>query len=348
MAFGAGLFLSKGDASAGQSTRTINNHLLRGSAAIALALILNVPTGASGPSAAAQIAPRPALTSLPPLEPKAGSIIGRTVDGTGAAVSNVTVSYSGFEDGKLIINGSENVRGEAKGEGGAYAIKVPPGAYRVVAYARYSYHGRTYNFEMEPLNPPSRHDFNGLGLDKLRGGLVRDFVLKMTAKKALGREDSESGFINAYHGGRVDISCGEVEGILGGGHATSAALVTAYPSDSRIRVILVPQGPLVDGSTGGEVTIDLPLGDQGLYRFCQRGIFPGTYLATASLTTPTGETVPLRLSLSRARTVLNGSPDGYDMLVMDWKSSALLEFVPNDLGLKPITGVRAIGLFLGK
>ena len=56
---------------------------------------------------------------------------------------------------------------------------------------------------------------------------------------------------------------------------------------------------MVDGSAGHIVIADLRLGDSGTYQFCKRGIFPGVYSATALLKkTPTGETVPLRLSLN--------------------------------------------------
>ena len=279
-------------------------------------------------------------------------IVGRIVNERGGAVANVTVKYSGFQDGKPIFNHFENVEGNVKGTDGSYAIKVPPGSYRVSAYATYVYHGRSYNFELEALNPPAKHDFDGLGLDKLRGGLVRDFVLKMTAKKAHASEDTETVYQNAYYGGRLSFDCGQVERILGGGHTFAPPLTglveTAYPPDSRLQVTLTPQGPLVDGSMGRVVNINLRLGDHGTYPFSQRGIFPGVYTATAHLTTPGGQIVPLRLALTRARTVLKGSPDGYDMTVMDWKPAVTVDFLPNDVGPMPRFGVKPIELFPGK
>jgi len=59
------------------------------------------------------------------------------------------------------------------GVGGSYAIKVAPSAYRASVHVTYNDKGR----EAEPLNPPAQHDYRGSGLDILRGGLVRDFVL---------------------------------------------------------------------------------------------------------------------------------------------------------------------------
>lgn len=300
-----------------------------------------VQNAVSAQSGAPAAAPAKAVT-LPPLAPTAGNLTGRVVNEMGGPVPSFTIKYSGFEDGKLIINGSENVGADVKGSGGNYAIKVPPGAYRVSAYVTYVYHGRTYNFEAEPLNPPSRHDFNGLGLDYLKTGLVRDFVLKMTAKKANSWEDTETGYINAYYGGRIDFDCEHFAATAPGTPPPLYSTTGAHPysPDSRLLVTLTPQGPMVDGSTGHVVTINLRLGDNGLYKQCQRGIFPGVYTATASLTTPAGETVPLRIS--------QRGPDSRDLNFREWTPSVIVDFMPNDLGLKLPMGVRAIGLFPAK
>ncbi|WP_309707187.1 hypothetical protein [Armatimonas sp.] len=301
--------------------------------------------------------PRPAVAPVrtvapSPLAPRAGMIVGRVINELGGAATSVTVRYSGFQEGKPIFNHFENVEGDVKAAGGSYTIRVPPGDYRVSAYATYIYQGRTYHFELEALNPPARHDLDGLGLDHLRGGLVRDFVLKMTAKKAGASEETETVYNAAYYGGRLNFDCGQTEQIMGGGHTFAPPLAglvdTAYPPDSRLQITLTPQGALVDGSAGRVVTIKLRLGDHGTYPFSQRGIFPGVYIATATVTTPSGKTIPLRLSLTRARTILKGSPDGYDMTVMDWKPSVLVDFLPSDIGPMPRFGVKPVMLFLGK
>ncbi len=304
------------------------------------------------PVAAVRAPQEAKMIKLSPIAPRAGMIVGRVINERGGAATNITVRYSGFQDGKLIVNHFENVEGNVKGAGGSYAIKVPPGSYRVSAYATYLYQGRTYHFELEALNPPARHDLDGLGLDHLRGGLVRDFVLKMTAKKAGAAEETETVYNAAYYGGRLNFDGGQTEQIMGGGHTFAPPLAglvnTAYPPDSRLQITLTPQGTMVDGSVGRVLTINLRLGDHGTYPFSQRGIFPGVYSATARLTTPTGQIVPLRLALTRARTILKGSPDGYDMTVMDWKPSVPVDFLPSDIGPMPRFGVKPIVLFPGK
>ncbi len=317
-----------------------------------------LPTVTTPPQTAPQTlkaasVPAPAKPlNLAPLNAKAGYIIGRVVTESGAPVPSFTIDYSGFEKGKLAnysVGGGliETINSEFKGTNGDYQIKVPNGAYRASGYVTYNYKGRVYHFELEPLNPPARHDYEGSGLDELKGGLVRDFVLKMTAKKAGASEATETVYTYAYYGGRVDLYAGEHEGILGGGNKLTTPLRNAFPPDSRVEITLTPQGPRVDGSTGQPVIGNLRLGDDGKYSFMMRGVFPGVYTATARLATPDGQIMPLRLSLKSADTIRKGAGD-YDKLVVDWKPSVTVDFLPNDIGPAPRKGVKAVRLYLGQ
>jgi hypothetical protein len=287
-----------------------------------------------------------------PASPQRGYISGTVTREDGQPVPSFTVHYSGFEDSKLADtanNGglSETIDATIAGHDGRFAIKVPPGAYRASAYVTYRYREREYNLQCEPVNLPARHDFDGLGLDKLGDGLVRSFVLKLSGKKDGAAEDSETLYRNAYHGGRVDLDCRQVEGILGGGNTLTKALRDAYPRESQIAVTLTPQGPLVDGSTGQPFTAKLPLGNDGRWTFCLRGVPPGIFAASAVLTTPAGETVPLRVSLTPAKTILKGAGQ-YDKVVVDWRPSTIVDFMPNDLGPQPRFGVKPMTLYLGQ
>jgi tetratricopeptide (TPR) repeat protein len=311
------------------------------------------PNAATKPIAGA-VAPGAsrAPVRLSPLAPRAGHIIGRVVTETGQPVPSFTVRYSGFEDGKLANYGArgdamETINTSATGSGGRYAVRVPPGAYRIQAHVTYNYRGRTYHFLAEPLNEPERHDYDGLGLDKLRGGLVRDFVLKMTAKKKGASEATETVYRHAYYGGRLDLYADQYEGILGGGNRLTTPLRDAYPPDSQVEITLIPNGPMVDGTKGNPVRGVVRLGDDGKWTFMIRGIYPGVYTATARLIKPGGETMPLRLSLEPRRTLLRGAGQ-YDKLVVDWQPSVTIDFLPNDLGPVPRFGVKAVRLYLGE
>ena len=323
--------------------------------------VLTATSGLAPAKTAALVAPRDkapelnaakpaAITALPPLAPKARYLIGRVVSEDGRPIPQFTIAYSGFEDSKLAASFGgqleETIGDKLKGVDGRYEVKLPPGAYRVSGYVTYRYRNRTYNFELEPLNEPAQHDFHGLGLDKLGGGLVRDFVLRMTARRADADEGTESVYRNAYFGGRVDFDADQTTGIAGGGNKFTTALRDAFPAESRVEVTFAPEGPLVDGTSGSAVIATLRLGDDGKYTFSRRGIFPGTYSVTARLTTPDGKSVPLHLSLSRARIVLKGAGD-YDLTVMDWQTSVGVDFLPTDLGPEPHFGVKAVTLFLG-
>lgn len=293
--------------------------------------------------------PNPKLGAL---AARAGTITGRAVKSDGTPVPSFFVRYSGFQDGKLANTSAtgyaiDTVNSTAKGAGGRYSIQVPQGAYRVSAYVTYPYKGRSYNFPLEAVNAPARHDYDGLGLDKLKGGLVRDFVLKMTGKKAGASEETETVYKHAYYGGRIDLYADEYEGILGGGNQLTTPLRSAYPPDSQVEITLTPQGPLVDGTKGEVLTTLRPLGDDGKWTFNLRGVYPGTYTATARLLKSDGATLPLRLSTTPRKSITRGAGN-YDKLVVDWQPSVTVDFMPNDLGPVPRMGVNPVRLYLGE
>lgn len=304
---------------------------------------------------AAPTKPQPAsptkTVALPPMTPRAGHIVGRVILPDGSPVPKFFIAYSGFEDGKLATYGAggianDTVNATAQGAGGRYAVKVPPGAYRAKGYVTYVFQGRTYHFELEPVNMPKKLDYEGLGLEKLRGGLVRDFVLNMTAKRQGASEATESVYRTAYFGGRVELDCSIYEGILGGGNKLTTPLRNAFPKESLVEITLAPQA-MVDGTRGQVITSTFPLGDDGKWTFQLRGVYPGLYTATARLKTPDGGELPLRLTLQRARTLLKGAGD-YDRVVADWQTSVPVDFLPNDLGPIPRMGVKAVRLYLGQ
>lgn len=283
--------------------------------------------------------------------PRRGTIAGYAARVDGSPLPSFTVECSGFQDGKLAGYSAtgyamETVKTRVKGTNGRYSIKVPPGAYRVRAYATYLYRGRTYHFELEQVNEPARHDYDGLGLDKLRNGLVRNFVLKMTEKKKGASEETESVYRNAYFGGRLEVDCRETNAILGGGHV-SKTLEDTYPADSLLHISLLPQGPMVDGRPGKPVQARLRLGDQGKWTFQLRGVYPGAYSASARLESPDGNIRPLKISLQPAKWI-SGGQGGYDRKVMKWSDTVTVDFLPNDLGPIPRFGVNAVRIYLGE
>ena len=303
------------------------------------------PLAAKKPVAVAKkpAAKRPAPAAAPARKVAArrGQIVGSVSAAPGVRLGKVTVDVSGFEDGKLAntyANGAlaETVDKSVTASGGAYAVPVPPGAYRATAYSTYAFNGKTYHFPLERVGPEPKYDYRSLQLEKLRGGLVRSFVLKLTGPKPGENEGSdgytETTYRHALYGGRVDFYADAY------GEGVATPLRNAYPPESRVLVTLTPLR-LVDGSApGGPVRVDLPLGDDGKWTFMKRGVVPGTYTATARLRTPGGEELPLKVSLTGQY-----SPEG-----LKWQDAATFTFGPSTLGPIPRMGVDAVKLYLGR
>jgi hypothetical protein len=232
------------------------------------------------------------------------------------------------------------------GVNGGYEVALPPGAYRASGWTTFEYQGRTYNFELEGTSEPAAFDYDALGLEKLRNGIVRDFKAGMTDRKKAADESYEMGYYHAFYGGMISADSRQSEYQIGGGAQIPPSLHDSYPPDSKIEITLTPRGPLVDGTSGAPLVRTVRLGDDGKWTFVVRAIYPGVYTATARLLTPTGEAVPLRVSLTGGKTELH--PGGYDRMVVDWQSSVTVDFLPNDLGPAPQLGVKNVSIYFGK
>jgi hypothetical protein len=319
---------------------------------VCLAALTLLVIGASA-LACAQVEPA-AMTAdgqAAPSTARAGFLVGRVIFPDGRPVPKFTIEVSGFEDGKLAATGAngdlrETVISRVNGTAGRYEVAVPAGAYRASGWTTFEYQGRTYNFELEGTSEPTAFDYGGLRLEKLRSGLVRDFKAGMTERKKNADEAYEIGYYQAFYGGMIKVNGRQSEYQLGGGAPIPPSLSESYPADSTIEITLTPLGPMVDGTTGAAVTRTVRIGDEGTWKFVVRAIYPGLYTATARLLTPTGDAVPLRVSLTPGKT--EAQPNGYDRMVMDWQSSVTVDFLPNDLGPQPQLGVKDLSLYFGK
>jgi hypothetical protein len=300
-----------------------------------------VKPAAPTPRPTVRSAPRPvAAKPAVRVSPRRGHIVGSISAAPGVRLGKVTVDVSGFEDGKLAAtyaNGAlaETVNKSVPVGGASYAVPVPPGAYRASAYSTYQFNGKTYHFPLELTTEPAKYDYQGLQLEKLRGGIVRSFVLKLTGPKKGEKEGSEgyteTTYKYAYYGGRVDLYADSV------GAGVTTALRNAYPPESRVLITLTPR-QMVDGSPGETVRIDKPLGEDGQWTFNQRGVKPGTYAASARLRTPNGEELPLKISLTGQ----------YSTEGLKWQDTATFTFAPASLGPIPRMGVDNVRLYLGR
>jgi hypothetical protein len=319
---------------------------------VSLAALAIVVIGASAP-ACAQVAPATmsAAGQATPSTARPGFLVGRVVFPDGRPVPKFTIEVSGFGDGVLAATGAngnlrETVVSRVNGTAGHYEVALPAGAYRASGWTTVLYQGRTYNFELEGTSEPAKFDYDALALEKLRGGIVRDFKAGMTDRKKDADEAYEMGYYHAFYGGMIKVDSQQTEYQVGGGAPIPPSLHDSYPADSKIEITLTPQGPMVDGTTGPTAVRTVRIGDDGKWTFVVRAIYPGMYTATARLLPPTGAAVPLRVSLTAGKTELH--PGGYDRVVMDWHSSVTVDFLPNDLGPAPQMGVKDVVLYFGK
>lgn len=288
--------------------------------------------------------PRPAAPNSPasppaPVAARRGMIVGSISAAPGVRLGRVTVEVSGFEDGKLASTYAggalaETVMKKVAVNAGDYAVPVPSGAYRAKAYSTYEFNGATYHFPLELTTEPQL-DYRGLGLENLREGLVRSFVLKLTGPKKGETEGAqnytETTYKHAFYGGRVDFQAGY------NGEGNARPLRDAFPPQSRLLITLTP-GARVDGSSGPPVAVDLPLSDDGKWTFNCRGLIPGTYTAEARLRTPDGSEQPVRLA----------AQSGGTFPPLRWESRVTFTFPPSSLGPMPRFGVDPVRLYLGK
>ena len=290
---------------------------------------LAVPTPArNAPPAAGQANPKPAPPKanaaavplrLPALAPRPGFVIGRAVFEDGRPVPRFSVEALGYDGQVNLFPRSTPLLGAANGANGRYAFPtldtfrhVTPVDGLVVAvnaYAQIDFNGRRYEIQLRPLDGLPDGSEPG-GFKRPSGkGVVRDFVLKISA-------------------GRVDVDLTLSQGrypVI----EDASSLSRAFPAGSSVEVTFTPTGPLLDGSRGSVVVRSFPLAENWQARSL-RGIPLGVYAVSARLTPPGGEPRPLRLSAKP------GDP---------WRPQVQVDFPPSKF---VPDGSSAITLYLGQ
>jgi hypothetical protein len=156
---------------------------------------------------------------------------------------------------------------------GRYAVHVPDGSWRALGSININYHGTTYCLG---LRPDTREGFWAAD------GAVRNFTFVVSGPPVTA--DGHP------YGGKLDVGL-RMGGLVSGNQYT-------------INLVLEPDGPLMDGSTGARLTIPFSFVSTGssIVRFIAPDLPLGRYLASATLTGPDG-----RSQVLRARTVSDAS-----------------------------------------
>ncbi len=242
---------------------------------------------------------------FPKLAPRAGYIIGRAVleDGTPVPQFHITAAgfngkFDSFLNNKLDgpqIRKSQTTLVKGDGANGRYAIPVTDEAlfYQIRCQAAFKFHGVDYMLDLWPtdnlVDDTSEGSFRGYS----KGGIVRDFVLKMDGALRPGHKAA----LYPDHRTNLDYVASEATAYFGGEIYCDCAyganyLYNDFPAGSIVTLTLTSTGPRVDGLPARTITRSSP----AAYSLHFFGIPFAAYTASAQITEPNGTIHPVRIS----------------------------------------------------
>jgi hypothetical protein len=211
---------------------------------------------------------------------KPNTIVGDILTLDGKPIANV-VSYTLYCGGTSIAGERTRLNLEVD-ERGHFEQKLPEGLYKIYATCIVNYAGHRVPVDLVSLDGKPM----GVNQDSAKG-LVKDFRLVIGGLKPGEAPDG----VNAFFGGAIGLADGSPD--------IEHSLKDRFPG-SKIRLTLTPAGPLVDGSTGAPVPIEVDSAQTRFGAARVQNIPLGAYRATAALVLPNGQTKPLGLSTSFA------------------------------------------------
>jgi hypothetical protein len=288
----------------------------------ALALLITVGVFVAG---CGDAPPAPPIPPTPaPLEPTAtpaddppggerrpGWITGQATDSRGTPLADVHVI---IRSGSVTMGSAAyyEVQPDATGH---YAQEVPGTSYAITAYAMVRYQNRTYKRWLHPV------DGIESPIQDVRGGLVKDFVLKLAGLRPSGKDAPDNP--GSYYGGEIDLGDDAEYRFF---YNQGAPEPPPYPAGTKVRLDLTPDGPLLDDSPGTVLSYDLDA--TTLATAVLRDVPLGDYTARATLLEAGGGTSPLRVATKVADGTI-GSPQPGD--------TAAVRFMPESLGSYGVT-----------
>lgn len=210
------------------------------------------------------------------LKPEPRKVKGVVLDTRGRPVEGATVWVL-----PAVTTGVVILKTNAQGQYATGPLPVVP--YRTYARVKVPYRGQNYCLRAAAENEAQYDHFTP------ENGVIRNFRLKLTGPVP------DAGYDNAFFGGEVRIMHHTWEG------------TSIVDFDSTVEVTLVPNGPLVDGSTGKTLVKRAKVGENFLY-----DIPIGHYDVTAVEIRKDGTRTPLvmgeYLGPPRAKTTLAFKP----------------------------------------
>jgi hypothetical protein len=241
----------------------------------------------------------PARPATMPIPHTAHGVVKTTA---GRPVQGVTVDISGTvtQNGGIVdFDPETGARGEYR------QTDLAPGSYTVRAWKSVRYNGATYRLPMSPVQGKIEDRYLS------KKGIVRDFVWRVSGPipSRFFSEDEP----NSYYGGSLKIFGADENGLN----------ELALPPGTLLKAILVPDGPLIDGSAGKAIAFEFPFRKGELYQRIEKDIPLGRYTLTLGAVLPDGQTKTIRL--------YDGS--GHDD--SDFKTTRTIDFPPSGAAVRP-------------
>lgn len=218
--------------------------------------------------------------------PRSGTITGHIVDRQGNPVqqAQILVRVGSSHDGKVVVQ-------TQVGPDGHYTLHVPDGSYRIEALVETTFQGVSWHL---PLHPDD-------DIDDAQGvatGLVKDFTWQLKGLRPGGNAANHAD----YYGGQVFLS-----------FPSTRVPGTAYT------IALMPQGLLVDGSTGEVMSCTLMQGQ-----------------STDGADNPFFD-IPLGVYTVTGTAFADGTSLPFPLSTRSSELSTTLTFSPNTVGIQPAT-----------
>lgn len=167
-------------------------------------------------------------------------------------------------------------------EHGHFEMEVPDGVYRLTPMLSIDYDGQSMPVQLVPLDGKSPgQSFNS------RDGIVRDYRWVLLGHRPGTPTDS---FVD-YFGAHLSFE----DPYFGNAGRT---LKGRWPAGTKLRIVFTPTGPLVDGSEGRQIPMEMDV--SVLLTLARQGYLSvpiGTYKADGELIAPDGRRQPVWMSL---------------------------------------------------
>jgi hypothetical protein len=161
----------------------------------------------------------------------------RTADGRPVAGAEISVV------GTLDENGEYVAYKPVTDAEGRYKVTVLPGDFSVSGAHTTDYLGQRYTFALEPEGAAETGSFAVRDTP-----LEQNFIWKISGRRAGAAGSGELG--THFYGGRAHFRFADVHGL----HQQDTHFADEFGAGFEAKVELIPEGPLVDGSTGTTYT----------------------------------------------------------------------------------------------